>query len=55
MQGFIKTLFGDLRTVITAAFCIGLAIVLLHTKLYPLTGLVFPLSLLAAAAYLAKR
>ena len=55
MQGFIKTLFGDLRTVVTAAFCICVAIILLHTKLYALTGLVFPISLLGAAAYLAKR
>jgi hypothetical protein len=54
MQGFIKTLFGDRRTVIVAGFCIMLSIFLLHTTLHPLTGLVFPLSLLGAAAYLAK-
>jgi hypothetical protein len=55
MRGFIKTLFGDQRTIIAAGFCMALAVSLLHTKLHPLTGLAFPLSLLGAAAYLAKK
>jgi hypothetical protein len=55
MQGFIKTLIGDARHIITAALCIGVTVLLLHSGLRELAGLVLPLSLLAGAAYLAKR
>jgi membrane protease YdiL (CAAX protease family) len=54
MRGFIKTLFGDARNFCVAAICVALAAGILHTPLEAMAGLVLPLALLAAAAYLAK-
>lgn len=54
MQGFIKTLFGDKRTLAVVALSILVALVLLHSPAAPLAGLVLPLCLLAGAAYLAR-
>jgi hypothetical protein len=54
MRGFIKTLFGDARNFCTAAICVAIAALLLHTPIALLAGLALPATLLAAAAYLAK-
>jgi len=54
MRGFIKTLFGDCRNFCTAAICILLAVIILHTPAAPLTGFALPLMLLGSAAYLSK-
>ena len=54
MQGFIKTLFGDARTLMVAGLCILVGFVVLHTPAAALAGLVLPLCLLGGAAYLAR-
>jgi hypothetical protein len=54
MQGFFKTLFGDARNFCTAAICVALSAILLHTHLAMLSGFILPAALLAGAAYLAK-
>jgi hypothetical protein len=54
MRGFFKTLLGDARTVTVAGLSIAAAALVLHTALAPAAGLVLPLLLLGAAAYLAK-
>ena len=54
MRGFIKTLIGDARNMLTAVICIAVAVILLHTPVAPLTGLALPLVLLCGAAYLSK-
>jgi hypothetical protein len=55
MRGFIRTLFGDVRTLITAALCVAFAMIVLHTRFYPAAGITLPLTLLVGAAYLAKK
>lgn len=54
MRGFLKTLFGDKRTLAVAGLSILVALAVMHTPAAPLTGLVLPPCLLAAAAYLAR-
>jgi hypothetical protein len=54
MRALIKTLIGDKRNFFTAAICILIAVIVLHTRAAPLTGLALPLMLLCGAAYLAK-
>jgi hypothetical protein len=54
MRGFIKTLIGDTRNVLTAAVCILPAVILLHTPAAPLTGFALPLLLLGGAWYISK-
>ncbi|MCB5945581.1 hypothetical protein [Acidocella sp. KAb 2-4] len=54
MQGFIKTLFGDKRTLATAGLAIGTAVAVLHSPAQMLAGLALPVCLLAGAAYLAR-
>ncbi len=55
MQGFIKTLFGDKHTLAVAAASGLIAFAVLHSPATILAGLIFPLCLLAGAAYLARR
>ena len=55
MQGFIKTLFGDKRTLTVAAASFLIAFAVLHTPAAITAGLIFPVCLLASAAYLARR
>jgi len=55
MQGLIKTLFGDLRTVLVMIFCVCLAGACVFSAARPLAGVAFPLALLASALYLARR
>jgi hypothetical protein len=55
MRGLIKTLFGDARHLVVVAGCIIVTLALLHTCLAPAAAFVLPVSLLAGAAYLAKR
>ena len=54
MQGFIKTLFGDKRTLAVTALSILVAVVVLHSPAFLAAGMVLPLCLLAGAAYLAR-
>ncbi|HYP62742.1 MAG TPA: hypothetical protein VEQ16_02575 [Acidocella sp.] len=54
MQGFIKTLFGDKRTLAVAGLSILAALAVLHTPAAVLAGLVLPFCLLGGAAYLAR-
>ncbi len=54
MQGFIKTLFGDKRTLAVAGSSILVALAVLHSPAAPWAGLVLPACLLAGAAYLAR-
>ena len=54
MQGFIKTLFGDKRTLAVAAVSILSVLVVLHSPAAILAGLVLPICLLAGTAYLAR-
>jgi len=54
MRGFIKTLFGDARNFCTAAICVAIAALLLHTPAGAIAGLALPAALLIGAAYLAK-
>jgi len=53
MQGFIKTLFGDRRTLAVAAASLLIALAILHSPAAITAGLIFPVCLLASAAYLA--
>jgi hypothetical protein len=55
MRGFMKTLFGDLATLLVAALCPIVAIAILHTPAAILAGAVLPIGLLCGAAYLATR
>jgi hypothetical protein len=54
MRGFIKTLFGDGRTLATAGLSILAAVAVLHSSAAAFAGLVLPCCLLAGAAYLAR-
>jgi hypothetical protein len=54
MQGFIKTLFGDKRTLTVSALSILVALAVLHSPAAAAAGLVLPICLMAGAAYLAK-
>lgn len=54
MQGFIKTLFGDKRTLAVTAASVLVALVVLHSPASLVAGVVLPLCLLAAAAHLAR-
>jgi hypothetical protein len=54
MRGFIKTLFGDARTLCVAAICILLAVLILHSPYAIIAGIALPVTLLIGAAYLAK-
>ncbi len=54
MQGFIKTLFGDKRTLAVAGGSMLVALAVLHSPVAAWAGLVFPACLLAGAAYLAR-
>ena len=54
MQGFIKTLFGDKRTLLVAVFSILIAYAVLHSPASLYAGIILPFCLLAGAAYLAK-
>jgi hypothetical protein len=54
MRVFFKTLFGDARHVGTAAICVGVAALVLRTPLAAAAGVVLPVALMAAAAYLAR-
>jgi hypothetical protein len=55
MRGLFKTLFGDARHVLAAALCLMVTLAALRSPAAPAAGLVLPLCLLAAAAYLARR
>ncbi|HQT87502.1 MAG TPA: hypothetical protein PK677_02980 [Acidiphilium sp.] len=55
MRGFIKTLIGDARNLACIAIIIGVAAALIASPARPLAGLLIPLALLAAAAYLARK
>jgi hypothetical protein len=54
MQGFIKTMFGDKRTVMVAVASIIIAFAALHSPATAFAGAILPLCLLAGAAYLAR-
>jgi len=54
MRALVKTLFGDARHVLVVAACLVITLVLLHTFLAPAAVILFPVMLLAGAAYLAK-
>jgi hypothetical protein len=54
MRGLVKTLFGDARHVLVVAACIGITVLLRHIFLAPAAVILFPVMLLAGAAYLAK-
>ncbi|MDE2238801.1 MAG: hypothetical protein KGJ73_02585 [Rhodospirillales bacterium] len=54
MNGFIKTLFGDKRTLAVTALSILVTLAVLHSPVLLAAGLVLPLCLLAGAAYLAR-
>jgi hypothetical protein len=54
MQGFIKTLFGDKRTMAVTALSVLVALAVLYSPAAPVAGLVLPACLLAGAAYLAR-
>ncbi|MBB5373411.1 hypothetical protein [Acidocella aromatica] len=54
MRGFIKTLFGDQRTLSVVGLSILVAVVVLHSPAELAAGLALPVSLLAGAAYLAR-
>jgi hypothetical protein len=54
MQAFVKTLFGDARTLAAAALSIAATFGFLHTPAAPFAGAVLPLCLLGSAAYLAR-
>jgi hypothetical protein len=54
MQGFIKTLFGDKRTLAVAGLSILTTLAVLHSPAAILAGLVLPFCLLGSAAYLAR-
>ena len=54
MNGFLKTLFGDRRTVAAVALVLLLEAVLLWTAAYPAGALLVPPAVLAAVAWLAR-
>jgi len=54
MRGFVKTLFGDRRTLASAGLSILAAMVVVHSPVEYLAGLVLPIGLLVAVAYLAR-
>ncbi len=55
MRVFMKTVFGDIPTLLVAGLCLAVAIAILHTPAAILAGAVLPLCLLGGAAYLARR
>ena len=54
IRSFLKTLFGDLRVVLTAGTALLVAGALLDTPFREVTGLALPVLLLAGAGYLAR-
>ena len=54
MQGFVKTLIGDKRTVAVVAIAVLIAYGLLHTPIAIAAGFVMPICLVAGAVYLAQ-
>lgn len=55
MQGFFKTLFGTKHTLAVVLFSVVFTAIVLRSPMPGAAGLVLPLSLLAGAAYLAKK
>ncbi len=54
MRALFKTLFGSTRTLLAAAAALAAGFIALHSPMPALAGLIFPIALCAAAAYLAR-